>query len=307
MAGGTKSPKRGLGRGLEALLGGSSQQTTLLYQLPIDQVTSNVLQPRRTFSEESLNSLAESIEHQGLLQPINVRKLGLERYEIISGERRWRAAQRAGLTHIPAQVLPMSESQSFAAALVENIQREDLNPLEEARALQRLIEEFELTHEALAHSVGRSRVSITNALRLLKLSPEVLNMLAEGHIEMGHARALLGAPSAQQLKLAEKIRKNQLSVRHIEQLVSSQKTRQGASSTATSKNTKQDPDTLRLAMKLSDQLGTEVRIRPSARGKDGRNGRSGRLTILYQNNEHLDGIIKRLQRPPPKSPPEGAH
>lgn len=301
MASGAKSPKRGLGRGLEALLGGGSQQTTPLYQLPIDQVIPNVLQPRRTFDDDALNSLAESIKHQGLLQPINVRKLAPERYEIISGERRWRAARRAELTHITAQVLPMSERQSYAAALVENIQREDLNPLEEARALRQLVEEFELRHEELARSLGRSRASITNTLRLLKLPPEVLSMLAEGHIEMGHARALLGVTGPVQHQLAVKIRKNQLSVRQAEQLVAAQKAKLGTGGTATGKRAAPDPDTQRLAMSLSDKLGTDVKIRPATRGK------GGRLTILYQNNEQLDGIIRRLRRRAPKAPPESAH
>ena len=301
MASGAKQPRRGLGRGLEALLGSTSQQTTPLYRLAVDQVKPNAFQPRRTFDEAAIDKLAESIVKQGLLQPINVRKIGPERYEIISGERRWRAVQRAGLTHITAQVLSLSERQSYVAALVENIQREDLNPVEEARAMRRLVDEFGLTHEEMAKSIGRSRTGVTNTLRLLKLTPEVLSMLVDGRIEAGHARALLGASSIQQVRLAETVCEQKLSVRQTERLLATRKPRLDANGKAGGPKPAQDPDTRLLMRTLSDQLGADVQIRPSGRG------RGGRLSILYQNHDQLNGILARLRRRPKKPPAEGTH
>lgn len=282
--------KRALGRGLDSLLGSKESPraaSTPLQALPIKNIVPNPLQPRYNFDAASLQSLANSISNQGILQPINVRLQAAGHYEIISGERRWRAAKLAGLTHIPAQVLSVSDQQAHAAALVENIQREDLSVVEEAKGMRRLVDEFGLTHEALAQSLGRSRAGVSNTLRLLKLLPSVLNMLAQGDLEMGHARALLAASGQMQVSLAERVVDAGLSVRQTEELVAM---RMQASTVPTKGRAKseQDPDTKRLMQSLSDMLGAEVSIH-SAKRKG-----AGRLVIRYGSPEELEALLSRF-------------
>lgn len=287
-ASGTKK-KRGLGRGLDALLGPETKLSTesRQHELPIKDVVPNQQQPRRRFDQASLRSLADSILSQGVLQPINVRPLTSGKYEIISGERRFRAARMAGLKQIPAQVLSLSQQHAYAASLVENIQREDLNVVEEARALHRLLHEFGVTHATLAKSLGRARTSITNSLRLLKLSPSVLSRLEAGELEMGQGRALLAVPAHLQASLVERIIAEGLSVRQTEQLVA--RRQEGRKSRRPEKPRDQDPDTIRLAGLLSDQLGATVSLQPGVK-KD-----SGRLVIQYGSNEQLQEILTRLK------------
>src|SRR5512140_1107758 len=212
---------KGLGRGLDALLSGNDDQASheTLQTIGIDRLVPGKYQPRTRMDEASLEELAQSIREQGLMQPVLVRPVGGGRFEIIAGERRWRAAQRAGLTEIPALVRPVADQAALALALVENIQREDLNPLEEANGLQRLIDEFGLTHDAAAKAVGRSRSAVSNLLRLRELAKPVQEYLLDGRIDMGHARALLGLPSGEQTAAATRIVNMGLSVREAERLV----------------------------------------------------------------------------------------
>ena len=281
---------KGLGRGLDALLAGTVEAdpaTDALRMLPINRIAPGKYQPRTRMDEASLAELAESIKEQGVMQPILVRPIDGGRYEIIAGERRWRAAQRAGLGEVPALVKSVPDQSALALALIENIQREDLNPLEEAQGLQRLIEEFGLTHEAAAKAVGRSRSAVTNLLRLTQLAKPVQEYLMGNELEMGHARALLALPAAQQVATASRVVARKLSVRDTERLVhqmgdpAHRNARRNARAPA-------DADTARLENDLAERLGANVRIEP------GRGG-SGRVVIRYTSLEQLDGILARVR------------
>ena len=279
---------KGLGRGLDALLSGSDEASSeSLQSLPVDRVGPGKYQPRTRMDEASLAELAESIKTQGVMQPILVRPVDGGRYEIIAGERRWRAAQRAGLKQVPALVRAVPDQAALALALIENIQREDLNPLEEAQGIGRLIEEFGLTHEAAASAVGRSRSAVSNLLRLTQLSKPVQELLHERKLDMGHARALLTLPVAQQLSAAGRIVAQSLSVRDTERLVQSllsppaRRARRAARKRA-------DGDLARLEIEIADALGASVRIEPSRKG-------AGRVVIAYSSLEQLDGILAKLK------------
>jgi ParB family transcriptional regulator, chromosome partitioning protein len=286
---------KGLGRGLDALLGGSSESSdadsaaaTAPSSLAIQKLQPGKYQPRTRMDEGALAELAESIKAQGLLQPILVRPLGeqSDRYEIIAGERRYRAAQLAGLSEVPVLVKAVDDHAAAAMALIENIQREDLNPLEEAQGIHRLISDFAFTHEQAASAVGRSRSAVSNLLRLLNLAQPVQTMLMAGDIDMGHARALLAVDAATQISLANMIIARRLSVREAEKLV--------ANALAEADQPKPAPrekprDIVRLEEELSDALATQVAIKVSARNK-------GQLVIDFANLDALDGVIARLRR-----------
>ncbi|MCZ6503285.1 MAG: ParB/RepB/Spo0J family partition protein [Gammaproteobacteria bacterium] len=282
--------KRGLGRGLDALLGprakpsgDTSQQ--LLQEIPIECIRPGKYQPRKGFDERRLNEFANSIKSQGIIQPIVLRPLGDDLYEIVAGERRWRAAQLAELEKIPAVIRQLDDQSAVAVSLIENIQREDLNPWEESLALQRLVEEFDLTHQQVAEAVGKSRTAVTNMLRLANLSPGVVRLLTSGEIEMGHARALLSLDDMRQEAAASEIAARQLNVRQAEALVR----KLLAEDSTGSKKVKQkvDADTQRLEERLSRKLGQSVSIRHTAKG-------SGKLTIAYNSLDELDGILGRF-------------
>lgn len=285
--------KRGLGRGLDALLGGNTVDTiqeqaasasqSELQHLPLEIIQRGKYQPRRDMDPQSLEELAQSIKAQGVMQPIVVRPIGKGRYEIIAGERRWRASQQAGLDKIPALVRDIPDQTAIALALIENIQREDLNPIEEAIALQRLQQEFELTQQQVAEAVGKSRTAVTNLLRLISLPEDVKIMLSHGDLEMGHARALLGLPLEQQVDGARHIVARGLSVRQAEALV-----RQWLSDTGkTSAKKSNDPDIKRLEQKLAERLGSPVTIKHNKKGK-------GELVIRYSSLDELQGVLKHI-------------
>jgi len=279
---------KGLGRGLDALLdrdgeGGpvSERQATLR----IDQLQRGRYQPRTKMDDSSLEELAASIRTQGLMQPILVRPMGSNRYEIIAGERRWRAAKIAGLAEVPALVREVPDSSALAMALVENIQREDLNPLEEAGGVQRLIGEFKLTHQEAAEAIGRSRTATTNLLRLLNLQKPVQALVFDGKLEMGHARALLPLDGRQQESVAKRVADQALSVRQTEQLVNAilhptvgARRRRGA-----------DRDIARLEEELSEEIGTKIEIKPGKKG-------AGKLVISYSSHGHLDDLLAKFRR-----------
>ena len=273
---------KGLGRGLDALLAGNpKEQEDVLRDLQIGQLRPGKYQPRTRMDETSLNELAASIKEQGVIQPILARMLPDGGHEIIAGERRWRAAQLAGLTQVPVLVRKVADSAALAMALIENIQRENLNPLEEAVGIQRLIDEFQMTHQAAADAVGRSRSAASNLLRLLKLSQPVQAMLMEGELDMGHARALLALEGAAQIALANKIVLEGLSVREAERLV------QGESAPAVkTKQKKSAPgrDVSRLQEKIADRMGAKVSIKQGAKG-------AGKLVIEYKTLDQLEGIL----------------
>lgn len=276
---------KGLGRGLDALLSGDEQQAEqALNELPIGLLRPGRYQPRTRMDAESIAELAESIKAQGMIQPILVRPIDNGQYEIIAGERRWRAAQLAGLRQLPVVVRDVPDGTALAMALIENIQREDLNPLEEAAGMQRLIGEFGMTHEAAAQAVGRSRSAVSNLLRLLTLAKPVQELLLRGALDMGHARALLSVGASRQVELAQRIVAMELSVRDTERLVSESvpapKRRKRAA--------RKDRDVAALEEELSETLGATVRI---AHSKTGR----GRLTIQYASLEQLDEILARLR------------
>ncbi len=286
--------KRGLGRGLDALLGGANvttaqQQTAQvdereLQQLPLDVIQRGKYQPRRDIDPVTLDELANSIRSQGLLQPIVVRSIGSGRYEIIAGERRWRASQQAGLEKIPALVREVSDEAAIAMALIENIQREDLNPIEEAVALQRLQQEFQLTQQQVADAVGKSRVTISNLLRLIALPEEIKTLLSHGDLEMGHARALLGLPVEQQVEGARHVVARGLTVRQTEALV-----RQWLNgSKGTKAEPKSDPDIVRLEQRLAERLGSPVQIKHGEKGK-------GQLVIRYNSLDELQGVLAHIR------------
>jgi ParB family chromosome partitioning protein len=275
---------KGLGRGLDALLGGDSSgagDKGDLRTLPISQLKPGRYQPRTHFDETALDELAESIRVQGLMQPILVRGDGGQ-FEIIAGERRWRAAQRAGLTEVPVLIKDVREEAVAAMALIENIQREDLNAIEQAHGLQRLIQEFGMTHDAVAQSVGKSRAAVSNLLRLLNLSKPVQDMLTAGLIEMGHARALLPLHALQQRELAHEIEEKGLSVREVERRAA--KYKEGATAKAAKKPVPRD--IRRLEEALSETLGMEARVHMSRHG--------GRLTLVFADAEQVQGMLEKL-------------
>lgn len=286
--------KRGLGRGLDALLGGASVKVlqeqaaatpvSELQSLPVDIIQRGKYQPRRHMDPTALEELANSIRVQGLMQPIVVRAIGEGRYEIIAGERRWRASQQAGLDRIPALVRDVPDQVAIALALIENIQRQNLNPLEEAMALQRLQDEFELTQAQVAEAVGKSRSGVTNLLRLLALAEEAKDLLARGELEMGHARALLGLPKARQAEGARHVVARGLTVRQTEALV-----RQWLSGTEpVEKAPAVDPDIIRLEQRLAERLGANVQIRHGEKGK-------GQLVIRYTSLDELQGVLAHIR------------
>jgi len=288
--------KHGLGRGLDALLGGDTNQqesasreaTTgkVVDTLPLDLIQRGRFQPRRDFNPDRLQELADSIAAQGVVQPIVVRPIESNRYEIIAGERRWRAAQQAGLSEIPAVIRDVPDKTAMAMGLIENIQRDDLNPLEEASALHRLLDEFELTHQQIAQGIGKSRTTVTNLLRLLELNADVKQLIEERNIEMGHARALLGLQGQAQSDAAKQVFAQGLSVRDTEKLV---RRLQGVKSEQKAKAiSDEDPDVKRLENNLVDKLGARVKI---SQGSDGK----GKLVISYNNLEELDGILEHIQ------------
>ncbi len=293
--------KRGLGKGLEALLGAGATVAAAtpeekaapseqnhdgeLKNLPVDILQRGVYQPRIDMNPEALEELANSIRAQGVVQPIVVRPVGGGKYEIIAGERRWRATQLAGLHEIPAVVRDVPDQAAMAMALIENIQREELNPMEEAQALHRLIEEFGLTHQQTADAVGRSRASVSNLLRLLGLNEDVKRMLENGDLEMGHARAILALAGEQQSQVARTVAGKGLSVRETERLV--KRTLEGAPDSS-SKEKKVDPDISRLEQELGERVGAKVAIQHGAKGK-------GKLVINYNSLDELDGILEHIK------------
>jgi ParB family chromosome partitioning protein len=275
---------KGLGRGLDALLGSDTPPRDTLGSLPVNRIRPGKYQPRTRMDQEALAELAASIKAQGLMQPVLVRPVERDRYELIAGERRWRAAQMAGLEQVPAIVREVPDEAALAMSLIENIQRENLNPMEEAAGLARLADEFKLTHQQVAEAVGRSRSATTNLLRLLGLATPVQSMLMEHVLEMGHARALLALDGARQIEAANKVAARGLSVRETEALV--QSLLKGAGTGRKRKRT--DRDLARLEEELSESLGTSVEI------KAGRKG-SGKLVIRYSSLEHLDGLLAKLR------------
>ncbi|GLR12140.1 ParB/RepB/Spo0J family partition protein [Chitinimonas viridis] len=277
---------KGLGRGLDALLGSAAPVEEKLQTLPIHYLQPGKYQPRSHMDEHALADLAESIRTQGVIQPVLVRETGVDRYEIIAGERRWRAAQKAGLTELPAVVRKVSDEVVLVMALIENIQRENLNPLEEAVGLQRLIDEFGMTHEACAHAIGKSRSAVTNLLRLLNLAEPVRELLMQGAIDMGHARALLTLPVIKQVELARMIAEKGLSVRETEKLVQALQAGKPAPAAITDK--KLDPDLARLQEDLSDKLGAKVQIAANRQGR-------GKVTIEYGSLDQLDSLLNLLR------------
>lgn len=285
--------KRGLGRGLNALLGASQVAAASedrgeeLRNLPLDLIQRGKYQPRVDMHPESLEDLASSIRAQGVVQPIVVRPLVEPgRYEIIAGERRWRAAQLAGLQEIPAVVRDVPDQAAIAMALIENIQRENLNPIEEAGALQRLIDEFALTHQQAAEAVGRSRAAVSNLLRLLELPDEVKRLLERGDLEMGHARAILGLPGAMRGEAARQVAAKGLSVRETEQRV--RRLLAGVPSGKPVGNKAVDPDIRKLQEGLAEKIGAKVDVQHGARG-------TGKLVIHYNSLDELDGILAHIK------------
>lgn len=311
--------RRGLGRGLDALLGvasttpdttetesgisstlkrdaggesGAVSEATAserataggLTQIGIDLIRRGRFQPRRNFDEEKLRELADSIAAQGIIQPIVVRPVN-DHYEIVAGERRWRAAQLVGLGEMPVVIRDVDDQAAMAMALIENIQRDDLNPLEEAEALQRLLNEFTLTHQQIAQAVGKSRTTVTNLLRLIELEADVKELLEQGKLEMGHARAILGLKGAQQSEAAAKVVRSGLSVRETEKLV---RRLQGLEAKPVPVAEKiVDPNIRSLEQQLCEKLGAIVKLQSGARGK-------GRLVISYNSLEELDGILEHI-------------
>ena len=286
---------KGLGRGLDALLGGDdparrgNQRCRRRKNHSMNR-QSTVLQPgkyqprSRTWMQQALNDLAASIKAQGVMQPILVRPLDAGRFEIIAGERRWRASRMAGLQVVPVVIRDIPDSQALAVALIENIQREDLNPLEQAVAIQRLTSEFGLTHQSAAESLGRSRTAVTNLLRLLELAPPVRELLAQGKLDMGHARALLALPAVRQVELANEIAARGLSVREVEKRVGELVSRRKPRVPRTV-----DRDVARLTEDLAQKLGTPVQLKQKAKGR-------GALIVEYGSLDQLDALIEKLMR-----------
>jgi ParB family chromosome partitioning protein len=275
---------KGLGRGLDALLGSAAEVSAreALLTLPVSRIRPGRYQPRTKMDQQALAELAASIRSQGLMQPLLVRAVDRDRYELIAGERRWRAAQMAGLEEVPALVREVPDDAALAMSLIENIQRENLNPMEEAAGVQRLVDEFKMTHEQAADAVGRSRSATTNLLRLLKLAKPVQEMVMEGALEMGHARALLALDGARQIEIGRRVSAKGLSVRHTEALI--QKLMRGPAA----RRKKSDRDLARLEEEISERLGTTVEIRSGKKG-------SGRLVLHYSSLDHLDELLKKLR------------
>ena len=278
---------KGLGRGLDALLGGNEtpapQPGDSLKELKIDQLQPGKYQPRTRMDQDSLQQLSDSIKAQGIMQPILVRQIAPEKYEIIAGERRWRAARLAGLTTVPVIIREVPDEAALAMSLIENIQRESLNPLEEATGIQRLINEFEMTHQAAAEAVGRSRSAVTNLLRLLNLAQQVQSMLMDNQLDMGHARALLALDDARQLQAAHQIIHKGLSVREAERLVQNL-----LQNKAAQVHSKPNRDVARLEEEMSEILGTQVQIKHSKSGK-------GKLIINYGSIDNLEEYLNKLK------------
>ena len=278
--------KRGLGRGLDAMLPKKEEVAppkTGLEEIPIEFIQPGKYQPRTYFAEESIAELSDSIKAQGVIQPIVLRPIGDDRYEIIAGERRWRAAQLAGIEKIPAVIRTVDDESALAMSLIENIQREDLNPLEEATALQRLIDDFQFTHQEVADAVGKSRSAVTNTLRLTQLAPPVAEMLVAGDLEMGHARALLTLEVNGQVAVAKQVVARGLNVRQTEELVRAA----GKTTGSTVVKPGQDADTRRLEQNLGQTLGQPVQIRHTKKG-------TGKLVISYSSLDELDGILSKM-------------
>ena len=278
------SQKRGLGRGLEALLSSTAPPAAgeRLLRLPIEHIERGRYQPRRHIGEEELAALADSIRAQGVVQPVVVRRIAEQRYELIAGERRWRASQLAGLHDIPAIVRDIPDDAAAAVALIENIQRQDLNAMEEADALERLTREFGLTHEQVARAVGRSRVAVSNLLRLRQLAPQVRELVEQRRLEMGHARALLALEGADQVSFAERVVAQGLSVRQTEQLVARHLRGEHKPVPRTA-----SADVRQLEQTLAERLGAKVSIEHGRRG--------GKLVIRYNSLDELDGILGHIQ------------
>ena len=287
--------KRGLGRGLDALLTTGKPVSAVesqvesrqseLQNLPVEWLQPGKYQPRKDMSQDALEELASSIRAQGVIQPIVVRPVGTDRYEIIAGERRWRASQLAGLAEVPCMLKDVPDEAAVAIALIENIQREDLNAMEEAVALQRLLSEFELTHQQVADAVGKSRTTVTNLLRLNQLADEVKTLLEHGDIEMGHARAILALPAEQQPDTGRVIAAKQLTVREAESLV-----RRLLEPVPVKEDKAKDPDVAALELRLSERFGAPVSISYNRKGK-------GELVINYSSLPELDGILHKLGLP----------
>jgi ParB family chromosome partitioning protein len=275
---------KGLGRGLDALLGGDEAPRDALLTLPVGRIRPGRYQPRTRMDEQALAELAASIRAQGLMQPLLVRPVEKGAYELIAGERRWRASQLAGLAEVPVLVREVPDEAALAMSLIENIQREDLNPMEEAAGLQRLIDEFKMTHERAAEAVGRSRSATTNLLRLLKLAKPVQEMLMAGALEMGHARALLALDGARQVEAANRVAARGLSVRDTEALVQGLLKGAGARRRAP----RADRDLARLEEEVSARLGTTVQIKPGRKG-------SGSIVVSYSGLDHLEQLLKKLR------------
>ena len=283
---------KGLGRGLDALLSNTDEDTPKnegsLQTLSISDLKPGKYQPRSIMQEEALHALSQSILKQGVMQPIIVRPVGNNQYEIIAGERRWRAAKLANLNEVPVIIKNIPDESALAMALIENIQREDLNPLEEAIGIKRLIDEFNMTHEEAADAVGKSRVTVSNLLRLLTLTKPVQDRLLSGKIDMGHARALIGLEGSQQIMLCEEVIQKNLSVREVEALV---KNLQNSYKTdkPTSSPKKTNADVRQLEESLAETLGASVTI-------DAKKNGSGVLKVHYRNLEQLDEILKKIKR-----------
>lgn len=288
--------KRGLGKGLDALLGDArsvdavtevseEERRRELQAVPIDRVRRGRYQPRRHFDPDALQELADSIASQGMVQPVVVRPVS-DGYELIAGERRWRAAQLAGLQELPAVVRELDDQAAAAVSLIENIQREDLNPLEEARAMSRLVDDFGLTHQEVASAVGRSRAAVSNLLRLQELDDQVKELVETGRLEMGHARALLGLKGERQRALARRVAERELTVRATEALV--RRELEGDGSAQGQRAAQKDADTRRLEQELSERLGAAVTLHPGKGGK-------GRLQIAYNSLDELEGILEHIR------------
>ena len=279
---------KGLGRGLDALLASDIEtaiSTEAMRTLNVAQMQPGKYQPRSYMDDAALQTLADSIKSQGIMQPILVRQIANDKFEIIAGERRWRASQLAGLTEVPVLVRDIADESALAMALIENIQRENLNPLEEAQGIKRLIDEFAMTHEKAADAVGRSRAAVSNLLRLLTLTHAVQELLMQNKLDMGHARALIGLDAAQQILLANKIVSQNLSVREVESLVK----KLGAEANAKPHKIMPNRDVLALQNSLSEKIGATVSIAAKANG-------AGMLKISYSNLDQLDDIIAKMSR-----------
>ena len=290
--------RRGLGRGLDTLLGNSPHYANVsltpsgnkpesaesLKYIPVDLIQPGKYQPRQDIHTSALEELADSIKAQGVIQPIVIRPISNEKYELIAGERRWRATQLAGLDTVPAVIRSVPDETAVAIALIENIQREDLNPIEEALALKRLQDEFELTHQQVAQAVGKSRTAVTNLLRLVTLDEEVKKLLEHGNLEMGHARAVLSLAPEEQRSAARQVVTKSMSVRQAEMLVRRMQQQQGEAAPKHSI----DPDTKKLQDSLAERIGVPVSIEHNAKGK-------GKLVLKYASLDELEGILVHLQ------------